>query len=452
MIPLLVALAHAGPAVVFTGATVHPVSGPPVQDAVLVVGEDGRIASLAAGPLDAVPPGAEVIDLAGKHVIPGIVDTHSHVGGGRLHEALAPVQPGISAVDAVDPSHVSLARARAGGLTTINVMPGSGKLMGGQTVYLKLRDSVVVDDLLLCKGEDAREPADGAPLRRDRICGGMKMANGTNPQGDGGDPRSRMGSAYLQRKALQEGATLAEKASRHQQAEDEGWSRRRREKAGVSAPETDLRSAALLQIAQGERTVHFHTHRADDIVTVLRLQEEFGFRVILQHVSEAWKVPELLGEREAMVSLILVDSPGGKEEALELYPSNAAAMEQAGALVALHTDDPITDSRLFLRMAGLAVRGGMSEAGALAALTLNPAVMMELDHRIGSLEPGKDADLVVLSGPPLSTWTQVEQTWIEGEKVFDRRRPSDRALAVGGDAVSPPAAAAVPSPTATEAP
>jgi imidazolonepropionase-like amidohydrolase len=450
MIGLLAGLAHAGQTVVFVGATVHPVSGPPVADAVLTV-EDGRFTSLRSGPAGPTPAGAEVVDLAGKHVIPGIVDTHSHVGGGRLHEGLAPVQPGISAVDAIDPSHISVARARAGGLTTINVMPGSGKLMGGQTVYLKLRESNVVDDLLLCPHEgsgadDGAEDAaaDDRPRRRAVVCGGMKMANGTNPQGEGGDPRSRMGSAFLQRKAFAEVKPLHDQLVAWDAADAQGWSDKKKRRKGLTYPDIAPRQEALFQILDGSRTVHFHTHRVDDIVTVLRLQEEFGFRVVLQHVSEAWKVPDLLGERQAMVSLILVDSPGGKEEALELYPSNAAKMEAAGALVALHTDDPITDSRLFLRMAGIAVRGGMSEEGALAALTLNPAKMMELDDRVGSIEPGKDADLVVLSGPPLSTWTQVEQTWIEGEKVFDRARPADHALAVGGDAA--------PTQTPSEAP
>lgn len=443
---LLLGLAHAQQTVVFVGATVHPVSGPPVNDAVLVVGSDGRIASLRAGPPGALPADAEVIDLRGKHVIPGLVDTHSHVGGGRLHEGLKPMQPGISAVDAIDPSHVSVGRARAGGVTTVNVMPGSGKLMGGQTAYLKLRASDIVDDLLLCTGGAAPpEP----PARRTQVCGGMKMANGTNPQGQGGDPRSRMGAAFLQRQAFAEAAGLHAQASAWRDATGAGWSARKTRRRGLSMPALDAEQQAMLQVLDGARTVHFHTHRADDIVTALRLQEEFGFRLVLQHVSEAWKLAELLGQREAMLSLILVDSPGGKEEALELYPSNAATMERAGALVALHTDDPITDSRLFLRMAGMAVRGGMTGPGALAALTLNPAKMMGLDDRIGSLEPGKDADLVVLSGPPLSTWTQVEQTWVEGQRVFDRARPTDRALAVGGDAA--PAPAALP-PTAPEAP
>lgn len=438
MISLLSGLAHAGEAVVFIGATVHPVSGPPVDDAVLVFGRDGTIQELRSGPVGPMPASAEIVDLTGKHVIPGLVDTHSHVGGGRLHEGLKPMQPGISAVDAIDPSHISVARARAGGLTTINVMPGSGKLMGGQTAYLKLREGNIVDDLLLCPSAPPAAEGDGPPDRWSGVCGGMKMANGTNPQGKGGDPRSRMGAAFLQREGFVEAAALHDQAVAWREAGEAGWSDRKKRRKGLAMPALDAEQRAMLQVLDGERTVHFHTHRADDIVTALRLQEEFGFRLVLQHVSEAWKVADLLAERQAMLSLILVDSPGGKEEALELFPSNAATMEQAGAVVALHTDDPITDSRLFLRMAGLALRGGMTEAGALAALTLHPATMMGLDDRVGSIERGKDADLVVLSGPPLSTWTHVEQTWIEGKKVFDRSRPADHALAVGGDAAPTP--------------
>ncbi|MEZ4237949.1 MAG: amidohydrolase family protein [Myxococcota bacterium] len=131
-------------------------------------------------------------------------------------------------------------------------------------------------------------------------------------------------------------------------------------------------------------------------------------------------------------SVIVVDSPGGKEEALELRIETPAILAAAGVPVALHTDDPITDSRLFLRAGGLAVRGGMPEDQALAALTLNGAKMLGLQERVGSLEPGKDADLVVLSGPPLSVWTHVEQTWVEGQKVFDRSDPMDQRYATGG--------------------
>ena len=433
------------------GARLLPVDADPIEDGVLLF-EDGRI--LALGPRGAleVPEGAVVHELTGKVIVPGLVDTHSHIGGGRLNEHLGAVQPGLSAADAVDPTHPSLHRARAGGITTVNIMPGSGKLMGGQTAYLKLRQSAVIDELLLCREpEPPLVPAEPQPLRRG-ICGGMKMANGTNPQGRGGDPASRMGAAFLQREALQRGLERLEALSEHAASvaeaqaagggEGRGRSRRaRRGKAAASEgkPPTppgtsELADDALAQIVAGQRTVHFHTHRADDIVTALRLREAYGFDLVLQHVSEAWKVaPELAAAEGVGVSLIVVDSPGGKEEALEIRSENGAVLEAQGVPVAFHTDDPITDSRLFLRSAGLAVRAGMSREGALRALTLTPAEMMGLEGRIGSLTPGKDADFVVLSGDPLSTWTLVEQTWVEGVRVFDRADPDDLRHALGGE-------------------
>jgi imidazolonepropionase-like amidohydrolase len=426
MMLLLAAAALASTPTAYVGARAYPVSGPPIDGAVLIV-EDGQIRSLGTA---APPEGMAVIDLTGKVIIPGLVDTHSHIGGGRLHENLGPTQPAISAVDAIDPSHVSIQRAQAGGITTANVMPGSGKLMGGQTAYLKLRDVAVVDDMLLCRDPAPPLVADEDLPTRWSICGGMKMANGTNPQGGSG-PRSQMGSAYLQRQALQRGVDrLAEYP-----AVDDGRRRRRREKA-PSPPEPDLEADALAQLAAGQRTVHFHTHRADDIITILELQETFGIEVVLHHVSEAWKVAEEIAASGVSCSLIVLDAFGGKEEALEIRAENGAVLERLGVNVAFHTDDPITDSRLFLRSGGMAVRAGMSPEGALRALTLSGAEMMKLDDRIGSLEAGKDADFVVLSGPPLSAWTLVEQTYIDGERVFDRSDPADRAHATGGDAAS----------------
>lgn len=397
--------------VAYVGATVHPVDGPVLEDGVVVV-DGATIQSVGLRSAVAIPPDAVVVDLAGKHLIPGLVDTHSHVGGGQYNDALAPIQPALSAIDTIDVSHDSLKRVRAGGVTTANVMPGSGKLMGGQTAYIKLRDAHVVDDLLLCTPR--QEPllsSDQGPLRRREICGGMKMANGTNPQGDGGDPKSRMGAAFLQRQALASGARVLEDGP---------------------GPASSLDDLGLAEVVSGQRVVHFHTHRADDIVTILALRREFGLDVVLHHVSEAWKVVDALAADAVPCSLIVVDSPGGKEEAQQLALHNGAMLEAAGVPVAFHTDDPITDSRLFLRSAGLAVRAGMSPEGALAALTLVPAQMMRLDERVGSLTPGKDADLVVLSGPPLSVWTHVEQTIVEGVVVFDRSTPEGLRLATGG--------------------
>jgi len=178
--------------------------------------------------------------------------------------------------------------------------------------------------------------------------------------------------------------------------------------------------------------VHHHTHRHDDIITVLRLAAEFDFRVVLHHVSEAWLVADEIAKAGAPVSMILVDSPGGKLEASRISFETGRVMEEAGVRTAFHTDDWITDSRLFLRMAALGVRAGMSRAGALEALTLAGAEMLDLEDRIGSLEVGKDADFVILDGDPLSVYTKVLQTWIEGVKVFDREDPEDRLHAVGG--------------------
>ena len=165
---------------------------------------------------------------------------------------------------------------------------------------------------------------------------------------------------------------------------------------------------------------------------MLRLAQEFDFRVVLHHVSEAWKVADEIAAAGAPCSVILVDSPGGKLEASDVSFRTGGVLERAGVNVAFHTDDWITDSRLFLRMAALAVRAGMSREGALRALTLAGAEMMDMGDRTGSLEAGKDADIVVLDGDPFSVYTKVLETWVEGERRFDRTDAKDRLYAEGG--------------------
>ena len=391
--------------VAFTGARVIPISGPEIPDGVVIV-QNGKIA--AVGPAStAIPANAQRIDATGKVIMPGIVDSHSHVGQVEGADSSAPIQPDVRAMDSINPRAASIKRARAGGVTTVNVMPGSGHLLSGQTIYLKLREARILDDLLI-------KNADGS------IAYGVKMANGTNPRRTAPFPGTRAKSAALVREQFIKAQEYKQKVQAA---------------AGDASklPPRDLRMETLVDVLDGKRVVHHHTHRHDDILTVLRLADEFKFRVVLQHVSDGWAVADEIAKAKVMgASLILIDSPGGKIETKDNNIATAAILEKAGVNVGFHTDDGVTDSRWFLRMAALAVRAGMTREKALYAMTMANARMLELDKRVGSLEAGKDGDLLVLSGDPLSVYTHIEQTWVEGRKVWDRSRPEDKLFATGG--------------------
>lgn len=396
-----------GEPVAFVGARVIPIAGPEIARGTVVI-HDGTIVSVGPTESTTVPHDARVIDLTGKVLMPGLVDTHSHIGDVSGGDSSAPIQPEVRAIDAIDVRDARIQKAQAGGITTVNVMPGSGHLLSGQTLYLKLHDGRTVEDLLI------RLP-DG------RWAGGIKMANGTNSMRSSGPPfpGTRAKSAALMRQKFIDARAYRDKI-------------RTAAEKGDSAPDRDLALEALVEVLEGKRLVHHHTHQYNDILTVLRLAEEFGYRPVLHHVSEGWKIADELAAKNIPSSIIVIDSPGGKIEARDLLMKTGPALEKAGAAVAFHTDDPITDSRLLLRSPALAVRNGMSRDAALRGVTLEAAKMLELDHRVGSLERGKDADLIVLSGDPLSVYTRVLETWVDGERVFDRSDPTDRLYATGG--------------------
>lgn len=381
-------------AIAFTGARILTMAGEPIENGTLVI-KGGKI--LAVGADVAIPADAERRDAAGRVIMPGIVDTHSHIGQVAGADGSGPIQPDVRAMDSIDPMSTTIDKARAGGVTTANIMPGSGHLMSGQTFYMKLRKGRTIEDI-------AFQMKDGAAL------GGMKMANGTNPMGRSGFPGTRAKSAALVREVLTEAKAYC------------AGDRKKR----------DIGKEALCEVLSGERLVHFHSHRADDIMTVLRLKQEFGFNVLLQHGTETWKIADELAKAGVPVSNITLDAPGGKLETMDLRMDNAGILERAGVLVSIHSDDAIVDSRMMLREAALAVRGGMSRDGALKALTINGAKQMKLDARVGSLEPGKDADFLVLDGDPLSAYSHVLETWVEGDKLFDRSKPEDLLMATGG--------------------
>lgn len=392
----------------FINARIIPIVGQPIEQGILLV-RNGKITAVGDARTVRLSSDVTTIDLAGKTIMPGIVDTHSHIGSPAGADSTGPIQPDVRILDSVNPQAANIQRAQAGGLTTVNVMPGSGHLDSGQTLYLKLRDDAVkIDDLLILD-------------KSGKYMGGIKFANGTNSirSGGGAFPGTRAKSAALVREQFIKAQEYRDKIA----------------KAGSDKsklPPRDLAMEALVEVLDGKRMVHFHTHRHDDIMTALRLQKEFGFRIVLQHVSEAWKVADEIARAKAPASIIMIDAPGGKLETMDVDYKNGAALERAGALVGFHTDDGITDSRWFLRSAGVAVRAGMSREKALYGMTMAGAIMLDLQDRIGSLEAGKDADFVVLSGDPLSIYTRVEQTWVEGKKVFDRSNSKDYIYAVGG--------------------
>jgi imidazolonepropionase-like amidohydrolase len=410
--------AHDEGVLVVQGAQILPISAPPIARGVLVI-RGGKIVAVGEEGKVQIPAGAKIQDATGKVIMPGIVDSHSHIGidanptvsdSQDANEGSGPIQPGLRAFDAIDPADPNIRMASAGGITTANIMPGSGNVMGGQTAYVKLRGATI--EQMLIPG----------------TIGGMKMANGTNPKGygtRGQAPMTRMEEAALAR-------GIFEKAQQYK-AKWDAYARAVAAKDKTAKePDHDLALDPVVQVLEGKRIVHNHTHRADDVMTVLRLADEFHYRVVVHHGTESCDVADELAKRHIGVSFTMIDAPGGKPETINFSISCPARLEKAGVKVAFNTDDPITNSRLLLRSAALAVRGGMTEDAALKGLTIYPAEMLDLQSRVGSLEVGKDADFIVLSGAPLSVYSHVLETWIEGEKVFDRSNPADLRYATGG--------------------
>lgn len=384
--------------IAFQGATIHTMDGEgtgTIENGTLVI-HNGEIVVVGADV--EVPAGAEVRDVGGMVIMPGIVDTHSHIGQVSGADSSAAIQPDVRAYDSINVRDPSIARARSGGVTTANIMPGSGYLMSGQTFYMHLTEGNSIDDY-------AWRDADGNAM------GGMKMANGTNPLREStAFPSTRARSAAMVRQHFVEAQEYCD---------------------GERSPR-DIGMEAMCEVLDGSRLVHFHTHRSDDIMTALRLRREFGFDMLIQHGIESGQVAREIAAEGVPVSAILIDSPGGKLEAANANLETAAALEAAGVFLSLHSDDNILDSRLMYRQAGMAVRAGMSRDGALRALTINGAVQLGLEDRVGSLEPGKLADFVLLTGDPLSVYSNVQETWVMGERLFDRADPEQAVVATGG--------------------
>ena len=382
------------------GATVWT-SGPQgvLENADLLI-RRGKVARIGQG-LDA-PSGAIVIDAAGKHVTPGLIDCHSHSAiDGAVNEGTNIITAEVRIADVIDPTSISIYRQLAGGLTTANLLHGSANSIGGQNAVIKLRWGAGPEELRL----------EGAPE-------GIKFALGENPKQSNWGGNS--GTRYPQtRPGVEQSIRSAFLAARDYQRR---WQEHERSGAADSVPpRRDLQLEALVEILEGERLVHSHSYRADEILMLLRVAEELGFKISsFQHVLEGYKVADELAAHGAGASTFS-DWWAYKYEVVDAIPHNGTLMTDRGVVVSFNSDDSELARRLNLEAAKAVRYGGVAQDEALKLVTLNPAIQLGIEDQVGSLEPGKDADFVLWSGHPLSTYSRAEQTWVDGERQFDRQ-------------------------------
>jgi imidazolonepropionase-like amidohydrolase len=477
----------AAPPVVIRGATLMLATGRTIGRGTIIL-DKGKIAVVAEGDLPA-PAGAVVVDAAGKFVTPGIVDTHSHVGvfptidalGARDgNEASNPTTPEAQTADAFWPEDPGIERAVAGGVTTIQVLPGSANLIGGRSITIKLRP-----------GSSPREMhVPGAP-------DGLKMACGENPkrvygQGRHAAPTTRMGNLAIQRAAFLKARKLrdawarwSDQETRRIEADSKkraAYEQKRAERAQrdaycranaepdpcetwrhdwkkepldepagegpVPTPDRDPGLETLVAAMEGRVLVHVHCYRADDMMAMLALSDEMGFRVrSFHHAIEAYKIRDVLAARQISVST-WADWWGFKMEAYDGIPENAALVHKDGGRAVIHSDSEEGIQRLNQEASKAMASGNragipITEEDAIRWVTENPAWTLGIDHRVGTLEPGKDADVVLWDRDPFSVYARAEKVWIDGALVFERGKAHWSDFEVGQDIVpaAPPAPA-----------
>ena len=429
------------PSIALVGATLMTGTGEELADGVLVLGQ-GRIQAVGPRASVPVPDGAQVLDVSGKFITPGLIDAHSHMGVYPMpevmgnadgNEATRPVTANVRAADAFWPQDPALSRALAAGITTILVLPGSANLVGGQGVTLKLLPGRGVADMLV----------PGAPPT-------LKMACGENPKRvygpKGSAPSTRMGNVAGYRDAFEDareyGAKWADYQVRHQ-----SWQRKKaRSAAGEvepepTTPERDFGLETLLGALQGRVLVEIHCYRADEMLEMIQLADEFGLKVrAFHHAVEAYKIRDVLAARGVAVAT-WADWWGFKLEAFDTVRENLALLTEAGVRGVLHSDSASLVQRLNQEAAkslSAGIRAGVAvdRGAALRWITSNAAWVLGVDAQTGSLEAGKMADVVVWSGDPFSVYSAVERVFVDGQLAYDEDegpRPSDFEVGQGSE-------------------
>jgi imidazolonepropionase-like amidohydrolase len=385
-----------GTSVAIVNGRVVPAAGRPLERGTVLIA-DGVIS--AVGPDVAVPPDVPTIDATGRWVLPGFVEAHGHVGideeaegwaGDDTNEMTDPNGARLRALDAINPADEGFRDALAGGITTVVVKPGSGNPIGGQTVAIKTWGRMV-DEMIV------KSPVS------------VKSALGENPKRVYGDkkqlPSTRQGVAAVIRDAFTK-------------AQD--YRTRREHAAAEGKPfERDATCEALVRVLDGELPWCQHTHRADDIATALRLADEFGYRLVVNHATEGYLLADVLAERAIPCIVGPMLSSRSKVELRGRTLANPGLLARAGVLVAITTDHPVVPIDFLVHQATFAVKEGMSRDDALAAITVNPARILGLDDRVGELRAGLDGDVVIWDGDPLDVMSRVRQVFVRGVPVYE---------------------------------
>jgi imidazolonepropionase-like amidohydrolase len=387
-----------------------------VYDPGIVLIENGKIEAVGEGL--SVPEKSTVYDMSGKVIMPGMIDAHCHVGlfpdgiGWEYsdgNELTDPITPHLRALDAIDPHEKAFQELLEAGVTTVLTGPGSGNLIGGQWICLKTVPKATIYEMTLL------EPA------------GMKMALGENPRRVYGEqkkmPSTRMGNAAILRSALVDAQNYRAKWDRYESDLAEYEERRNSEDKDAKAPtlpERNLKLEALSKVLDRQLKARVHAHRSDDMLTAIRIAEEFNLDLTLEHATEGYKIADFLAEKQIPVTVGPILFSRVKYELKDMTPQNPGILAKAGVKVAIQTDEASAVKYLSIN-AALAVREGMSEEEALKAITINAAEIIGVEDRVGSIETGKDADLVVMNGHPFDYRSVVELVFVNGDKVYKRQ-------------------------------
>jgi imidazolonepropionase-like amidohydrolase len=404
-IPLAAAAspADAPSVILIQNATILTVSHGAIEHGSILI-KDGKIAEV--GQSIKAPKDAQVIDAAGQFVMPGIIDCHSHIAAESINEGSVSVSSMVNMEEVLNPDDVDIYRDLAGGVTAANILHGSANSIGGQTLVIKLRWG---------------QPASKLPF--EGALPGIKFALGENPKRSNfsfpGQPKrypaSRMGVEETIRGAFSE-------ARDYQKSWDDYNKRAGAGEKNLIPPRRDRRLEPLVEVLQGKRYVHSHCYREDEILMLLRVAKEFGFKVrTFQHVLEGYKVADELAAAGVGASTFS-DWWAYKVEAYDAIPYNAALMTHRGVVVSINSDDAEEATHLNQEAAKSMKFGGLTHDEALKMVTLNPAMQLGIDKRVGSIDVGKDADLVIYNHDPLSAYAVVQKTLIDGRVYFDRQR------------------------------